>query len=78
LWAALGETERTDEQGRSLARLNATLNDAFRAQFADLIDQLCITGNGIGVVQGWRDERRTRRFTPTITSVERHRASVPC
>jgi integrase len=30
LWAALGETERFDDEGRRLARLNSTLNDAFR------------------------------------------------
>jgi integrase len=30
LWAALGETERFDDQGRRIARLNCTLNDAFR------------------------------------------------
>lgn len=30
LWAALAEAPRVDEPGRSVARLNATLNDAFR------------------------------------------------
>jgi integrase len=33
LWAALGETTRQNEEGRHVARLNATLNDAFRMRF---------------------------------------------
>lgn len=33
LWAALGETARTNEAGQQLARLNPTLNDAFRMRF---------------------------------------------
>jgi integrase len=33
LWAATDETARTDDQGQRLARLNATLNDAFKMRF---------------------------------------------
>jgi integrase len=33
LWAALGETARRSSDGRLVARLNATLNDAFRMRF---------------------------------------------
>jgi integrase len=32
LWAALGETDRFDASGRRIARLNPTLNDAFRVR----------------------------------------------
>jgi integrase len=33
LWSALCETERTDDHARPVARLNATLNDAFKMRF---------------------------------------------
>jgi diguanylate cyclase (GGDEF)-like protein/PAS domain S-box-containing protein len=33
LWAATDETARINEQGQDLARLNATLNDAFKMRF---------------------------------------------
>jgi integrase len=33
LWAATNETVRTNEQGQRFARLNATLNDAFKMRF---------------------------------------------
>jgi integrase len=33
LWQATGETERFDDEGRQIARLNRTLNDAFRMRF---------------------------------------------
>lgn len=33
LWAALGETALTNSDGQAVARLNATLNDAFRMRF---------------------------------------------
>jgi hypothetical protein len=33
LWAALSETEWKNDHGQHLARLNATLNEAFRMRF---------------------------------------------
>jgi integrase len=56
LWAALGETEHTDDQGRGLARLNATLNDAFRMRFYTMqrgVEVFTMRWTDVDLVDGW-------------------------
>lgn len=56
LWAVLGETERTDEQGRPLARLNATLNDGFRMRFYTMqrgAEVFAMRWPDVDLVDGW-------------------------
>jgi integrase len=57
LWAALQETERKDAQGRPVARLNATLNDAFRMDFYTMqrgAAEVCtMRWPDVDLVDGW-------------------------
>lgn len=56
LWAALAETEHVDDQGRPCARLNATLNDAFRALFYTMqrgVEVFTMRWADVDLLDGW-------------------------